>query len=247
MKRPLNVVYLLAAAAMAATTGSADLGRVVPSSLQNDEGNAGEASTFGSGSARIQQVYGTEYLTGLQVGDQITGISFRLDRGQFLGLPAQTVDDFSITLSTAKFGPNDLSMNFGDNLGLDAVTVRQGILTIGPDDYAGGGSPETFGATIAFSTSFSYQGGPLLVDISHSGFTAGGTLVDAHTGSGAQFLFGNRGSQTASGRVGDAGLVANLQVQAVPEPSTYLLLACGSAVLAWSRRLKGGDHGHRAP
>ena len=203
-------------------------------------GVAGEASLFGTESARIQQVFGTSSLTGLQVGDRITGISFRLDQGQFLGLPAQSVADFSVTLSTAKFGPGLLSMNFGENVGSDAVTVRQGMLTIGAGDYAAGGNPGNFGATISFDTPFSYQGGALLLDISHSGLSSGGAMVDAHTSMDAHVLFGSVGAVSAREGLNGAGVVVNLRVEQVPEPSTYLLLAFGSSALAlncrWMKR-----------
>lgn len=233
MKTPARNLLLLGA--IFATTHlawGAETSILVPSSSQNVGGYFGEYFTLGP-SSRLQAVYGASLLNQLQVGDQITGISFS-PNGTQPSVPPQTVADYSITLSTAKNGPGQLSENFRDNIGFDATTVRHGPLVVGQDDYPG------FGKVIEFTTPFTYKGGPLLVDIAHSGFTSG-AFVGGAFGIDAEILWGSAESETSNlGWANSMGVVLNLKVQTVPEPSTYLLLAFGIGALAWIRRRSVG-------
>lgn len=217
---------------------------VVPDFLATSEGNNSETASLGLATERIQVAL-DQSLLGLNVGDQITGLTFRLDRTQS-ELPAQVVNDYSITLSTSTSAAGTLSTTFADNIGADAVNVRSGPLTIDTGDWTGGGRPNPFGPLIAFQTPFVYQGGTLLVDYVHDGFPLGGRRVDFSFGiTGAQTLFGNPDSPTANLQNARNGTPVfqfeahppTPEPEAVPEPAFVTgLLGVSAAALRKRRR-----------
>src|SRR5690349_4563859 len=72
-----------------------------------------------------------------------------------------------------------MSNTLADNRGADEVLVHTGPLTIGAGDYPTGGSPNAFGATISFTTPYTYTGGPLLLEYSHTPFPSTVSFADA--------------------------------------------------------------------
>ncbi len=128
----------------------------------------------------------------LDVGDTITGIRFRLDssQGAFAGA---TYNRFDITL-----GPSagTLSSTFAENFTSSPTTVRTGSLGLVSGDYSDGGSPNNYGSSIPFTTSYVYTGGDLLIEIRFD-TDSGSISVDGVSTSGGTSI-SNVGSDTAN-------------------------------------------------
>jgi hypothetical protein len=241
-------VAVLGLAALAVTGGAAraDL-IVVPGAFTSAEANSNDDFPLGSGAnggqipGRVQQVYGTALLGGLSPGERITGLTFRLDGSVASPLPAQTVPDYQIILSRSANAPGALSTTFAANRGPDATTVFSGPLTIHAGDFPAGGSPNPFGVIISFSTPYTYEGGPLLVEIATDAFPAGGRFIDAvFPAANAEAVFGPGFSGTTANESFAEAFVIEFQIAPapVPEPSTFALLALGGGALAGWRRLR---------
>lgn len=141
---------------------------VLPSNAETTEGGSANSAPFFVSAARFQAVYGTALLGSLAPGSEITGIRFRLDASSAAFANA-FIEDLEIRLSTSQRQPGSLSSNFAMNRGQDEVVVRDGFLAISPDDYPSGSSPNGFGPWIPFVQPFTYEGGPLLLEIGLSG------------------------------------------------------------------------------
>jgi hypothetical protein len=211
---------------------------VVPAGSGATEGASAEGTSLGDFSNRVQSIYGTSLLAGLNVGDVITGLSFRVDGIGPVPAP-QTIANYEIRLSKSPKTPGTLSNTLADNRGADEVIVHTGPLTINAGDYPTGSSPNAFGATIAFTTPYTYTGGPLLLEYSHAPFPAGVSFADAATESAAdgQSAFGTGFGATTA----DLGMTTDVVVvrfQTVPEPATSLAL--GAIVPLLAMRIRRG-------
>ena len=144
----------------------------LPASVDTTEGNSGNSAPFAAGGQRFQSVYGAASLTALPRGAIIKAIRFRLDSGA-MKFPTQTIASFEIQLSTSARPPGSLSPTFAANRGSDAVIVRAGPLAIEPADYPSDAAPNAFGKRIDFNLgSFTYTGGPLLLEVASTTVTA---------------------------------------------------------------------------
>ena len=155
----------------------------IPAGLIGAEQPAPDSSPLGADATayRFQMVYGASLLGGLNIGDIITGMSFRIDATEAAhnsDLPAQTVDSYEIGIGSSLNAPGSLSLTFADNRGGDFVIARSGPLTFNAGDFTGGAEPNAFGVIITFSTSYVYTGGALLIEIAHDGSFSDGRFVD---------------------------------------------------------------------
>ena len=173
----------------------------LPASFAAVEGGNSEITSLGAASNTVQVVYGESLLIAadIQVGDQITGLAFRVEQGG--GAPIWSVADYQIRLATSLNPPGSLDTNFIANRGGDYVVVRSGPLTYTGTEYPTGGSPNTFGPVIPFNTSFTYNGGDLLLEYTHSMIANGGSRADAATIDLAQSKF-SEGFDTTTGAFG---------------------------------------------
>jgi hypothetical protein len=208
--------------AVLALPASALAQAVVPAGSAAAPGASAEGTSLGDFSNRVQSIYGTSLLTDLHVGDVITGLSFRVDTDG-PAPAAQTISNYEIRLSKSSKTPGTLSNTLADNRGADEVIVRTGPLNIAAGDYPTGASPNAFGATIAFTTPYTYTGGPLLLEYSHTPFPSTHSFADAATVNAAdgQSAFGTGFSATTA----DIGMTTDVVVvrfQVVPEPATAL-------------------------
>jgi hypothetical protein len=208
---------------------------VVPAGADATEGGSAEGTSLGDFSNRVQSIYGTSLLSNLHVGDIITGLSFRVD-GIGPAPGPQTIANYEIRLSKSPKTPGTLSNTLADNRGADELIVRNGPLTIAVGDYPIGSSPNAFGATIAFTTPYTYTGGPLLLEYSHTPFPSTHSFADAVANSpDGQSAFGTGfGATTAD--IGMTNDVAVVRFQVVPEPATCGLLALGLGALMLRRK-----------
>lgn len=214
----LGAAVLLSAPARAALV-------VIPGSLAGAEQPAPDSSPLGADDTpqRFQMAYGPTLLGGLNVGDIITGLTFRVDAfpegAHNTTMPAQTVANYEIGIGRSVNAAGSLSMTFEDNRDLDFVIARSGELIINAGDFPGGGSPNAFGAIIAFATPYAYIGGTLLIEIAHDGFPAGGRFVDdsAMGFPDAQQIFGF-GFAATQADYGNESQAMPLQLQVTPGP-----------------------------
>ena len=181
-----RLIGIIAVTLICTSTMHADV--IIPGSLAGVEGNGADDAPLGSGQftgwveSRLQQVYGDSLLTGLTVGDSITGLTFRIDGsgvGDETDLPPQTVTNYEIRLSQSANEPGSLEQFFDLNRGADEIIVRSGPLTFNAGDFTGGSSPNDFGVFIPFTTPYVFKGGPLLLEIGSTVFPLAGRNVDA--------------------------------------------------------------------
>jgi hypothetical protein len=191
----------------------------------------------------------------------LTGVQFRLALGEnwrpagYVGSTwpdaALNFSDLTITLAKASAG----LVSDGEYLSLtptfasymvSPTVVRTGSLTINPNTFTATGSltvPNAWGPTIDFSTNYTFNpGDTLIVMISHTGYGAAGTPLQA--------FFASRGFQngladaisstTGANQIAPNGfsspLYMNFTTQVVPEPATFAALGIGAVALLRRRR-----------
>ena len=166
---------------------------VVPVDFANEEGTSGgEGTSLGIFSNSAQVVYNESLLTGLNIGDQITGVSFRLNGAGLINLrqaPVWSVDDYIISIGSSLNSAGDLAANFADNRGADFILgAHSGPVTFDGTEFdtsstaesTGRNSPafqngtntnlvpNAFGFEFVFDTPYTYNGGDLLLEYTHS-------------------------------------------------------------------------------
>ena len=112
---------------------------------------------------------------GLRPGDTLTGLSFRLNGTNTA--PIWTVEDYQIRLATSLNSAGFLDDVFANNRGDDYTVVRSGELTYDGSEYSTSDTgPHPFGEELTFDTTFTYNGGDLLLEYTH-------TLIDTDNNS----------------------------------------------------------------
>ena len=183
MKRLLSFSVLCFALAIA-PYAHAQTTTVVPNQLTNTEGpSGGEGTALGRFSNTAFIVYGEDLITaaGINTGDVLTGLAFRVDGGTSTSndqSPNFGVDEYVIQLGQSTVAPGDLiENNFQSNAVGGALTeVRSGPLDLFQNDFdsntnnasSTSGTPNAFGPEITFDTNYVYTGGDLLLLYSHT-------------------------------------------------------------------------------
>jgi len=203
---------------------------VVPGQYAGTNASSSDNAPLGVANQYIQQEYAGSLLaaSGLEPGEQITAIGFRIASGQ-TGLVAQTVSDYSIWMGPAVFSPGNMSSTLADN-GSDMTLVRSGELDITDGQFPGGSGANPFGM-IQLSQPYTYSGDDLLIEIAFSGFASGGNVDAAYPydSSLAQTAFGTGpDATTADQGLFDEAIVMAFNVTPVPEPSAIAPFACGT-------------------
>ena len=185
----------------------------------------------------------------VQVGAVLTGLAFRIGGGPSANRPAPNfrVDDYVIRLSTSQNSASLLSDTFADNRGADLVIVHSGEVVFNAADYddsnnGSGEGPNEFGPTIVFDNTFTYNGGDLLLEYTHTGAlplvgesVAVTSQADAVSGiAGVETIFGAGFDATERGFDGGNNFAPVVQFSVIPEPSVGLL--GGIALLGLLRR-----------
>ena len=177
---------------------------VVPTAFAATAGGGTFLGPLSNAQRTYQLLIHSDQLTAL-VGQNLTGITFRLLPSATANWPAAdaafTAYDIRLSESVA---PADRNLTFASNVVGAQTLVRSGPLTFTAGTFPFGGSPTTFGPVIAFSTSYPYPGGHLLVEIRHTGFTGTSASVDSvlatntTAGYGTQFSACWTGSYTGT-------------------------------------------------
>ncbi|MCC5787523.1 MAG: dockerin type I repeat-containing protein [Phycisphaerales bacterium] len=175
MKKRVCVAALLATAGSAFAQSST----VVPNAYETDPGTIIFLGPLAN-SVRTYQLIISESQLGSIIGQDITGIAWRLPASATVGWPDLQIEYFTYDiLMSEAVNPADRLFDFGANIVGSQSVVRSGPLTITPFSYPSGGAPNDFGAEIEFDTPWNYAGGNLAVQIVHNGSTGTSRAVDA--------------------------------------------------------------------
>ena len=249
MKQLLSFSLFCSAMAIAPLAHSSTI--VLPDGFDVAEGSSNEATSLGGFANTVHVVYNESVLQagGLQVGDVLNGLAFRIGDGPSSRRPAPNfrVDNYLIRLSTSQNSASLLSDTFSENRGADVVTVHTGEVVFNAADFDDssntvGSGPNDFGPVITFDSTFTYTGGDLLLEYTHTGALAldGETSAvtsegDAAGGlAGVETIFGAGFDATERGFDGGNNFAPVVQFTVVPEPSVGLL--GGIALLGLLRR-----------
>lgn len=218
---------------------------VVPSALNGVEGNS-SYNMNGGFVATFQQLYSGSLLSSLPVGVQITGFQLRLDGGQPTGPSnAYSFTNYDVRIGTSLNGAGSLSATVADNFGPDTIVARTGALSFGVNSFPGGNSPNDFGPVISFDNPYIYNGGNLLLTVTHTAGGGSSIVWDGEFGGLAAGLAHYRqqngvfDSPTTDSDFDGYALTVQFQYAAVPEPTTWAMLgvtAAGTALYLRRRR-----------
>lgn len=238
----LSALMLAGAPAIADTV-------VAPGAAGNAQGPA-PIRYFGSGGSRVQQIYSSNFFTGIQ---SISALSFRAYPGAVPGIFSNSISisDIIVRLSTTSAGDETgtlASSTFANNVGADVSTVFSGALTL--TTAATGSGAQPFDYTITFATPFFYDSssGNLLLDVniptaatvSGSGF---GFLTFDTVNSFNDGIYSvvdiNNGAAT-TGFANTAGAITSFTTSAVtaavPEPASWALMIGGLGLAGMTLR-----------
>jgi hypothetical protein len=224
---------------------------VSPSTQTNVEGDTDNGFPFnlsnfaGDTSMRYQQVYAASQFSSVGSNMEITGITFRPD-ATFGAAYSSTLSNIRIDLSTTSAPANALSTTFANNIGSDDKIVFSGALSTSSSFTGPAAGPKNFDIHINFTTPFVYNpaNGNLLLEVLN--FAGGGTTQfdadqSSHDSLGSRLFAINdanatTGTQSSIVLITQFDFVPAAPPAAVPEPSTFALLALGGGALAGWRR-----------
>lgn len=206
---------------------------IIPPAAATTEGSL-SAGTGVNGFFTEQVLYQGSDLTGLNVGDVITGYRNRLDVSETAAAPTtpQTWNRLDVTLGV---GNPVMTTTFADNFASAPTTVRTGsILFPAFATPADGGptGPHSFGFEVVFDTPYVYTGGPLLFEFrTQTGAVAVDLDVMGPTQTNAMYALGAGDNATEAGLAfGNFGYAMMLSTTSVPEPGSTAILLLGSVV-----------------
>lgn len=248
MKTFRHVLLALGVGALALPVGAQTV--VVPNANALVEGANGLNTMVRTQARTIQMIIGASQLSTIPLGGTITGLAFRLDEQ----VPAQgnqptfpiTFSSYDIYMGVSAVAPGAESATFANNYLAPRQQVRSGALTLGtgffPDTP---GAPNPFSADIAFNAGgFVYNGGDLVLELTHTGNGASDFGLDATPNSASAVAHASVGyNATTSGDINNSGPTLLMPVvrfsfsgTAAPEPGALALMALGAGVLVARRR-----------
>ena len=129
---------------------------------------------------RLQFIIAASELRYIPVGSVIDSLWLRQQASELFAAPDvdSSALDFEISLSSAARPPEIMSNIFAENQGPDLVMVHDGPLGIAAGSLPPG-TKGTFGKIAQFRRQFIYKGGPLCIDIRHSGLSTPIGTLDA--------------------------------------------------------------------
>jgi len=225
---------------------------VVPNAYANVAASGSGLNTFirdANNPRTGQLIINSNQLSGINVGDQITGLSFRLWTGSTLNYPPSgaTWTDYTINVGVG-VAPLSGTTILANNFAGAPTMVRTGALAIGAGAYSGtGGPPRPWGTQISFQTPYLYTGGHLTIEVRHTGSNIvnnpANDFLEVATTTDAGYVAGDFRSYTATGNAATTGALANftvtrLTVNPVPEPASMAVLGLGALALMRRRKRK---------
>ncbi len=153
--------------------------QVIPNAYAGTTGTGTFLGPLANAQRTYQLLIHANQLTNL-VGTNLTGFSMRIPASATANWPTAdvTYSNYDIYLS-GSVDPVNRSLTFANNVVGPQTQVRSGSLTIPANSYTFGGSPNAFGPEIVFNTPWQYNGGNVLVEIRHQGFTGTSRSTDA--------------------------------------------------------------------
>lgn len=224
---------------------------VVPNANTTLEGSNGLSTPIRSAARTIQMIISASELASVPIGDQFTGISFRLDNTQLVSRPdfAITFANYDLYMGQAAVTPatanNTLALNYSPG---SKTQVRGGALNLAAGAFSNGGSgatPNAFAATIAFNLNgggYTYKGGDIVLELTHSGNLNTDFALDAAVNSTTATALGDTGYNATTNTNITSGLMPVVRfsyapvVLSAPEPGTLALLGVGAIGLLIRRR-----------
>lgn len=208
---------------------------VLPNSASSSEGASGLNTALQNGARTMQFQVAASQLSGVAVGSVFNGISFRLDSSAATSPSSSySYTQYKITLAEAANTIASMSTTFANNM-VSPVSVYNAPLTISASSYPGGSSPNGWGTTITFGTPYEYQGGDLVVLLSHPAASGGGGMdLDAAVATSEFKSMRSSTFDAATATTTDAVFTVfrlEYSAAAVPEP-TEIALVAGTALLA---------------
>jgi hypothetical protein len=202
---------------------------VAPNADATANGGAEQFGVFGNDSASVitfQWDTAASQLTSL-VGEDITGIGFRLAGGDSSITTPTTIGAFSLELSGSLNPIGSLNQTPANNIASNGVTVYDNpSLVIPANSFIGGTGPNPF-YVINFTTPFLYAGGDLLVTDTNPGtafFAIDAVSVTGSTVTDTAGCFnGVCAPEVYNSPVTE--FLATPGTSTVPEPSSLLLCA----------------------
>lgn len=201
---------------------------IVPNSSASTEGTGTIQDIFlVGGDATVQLFLDNSQLTNFTSGDQIAGMSVRLDAAEATNA-AISYTQFDIEFSQADTASASsgllASTTFATNQGSAPILVRSGALSISAGEITAGSSPNDFSFVIPFTTTYTYTGGTdIVITVRMSGITGSGTILDTVPTNQANQIDwqGAFGSNTAT--VSTSTIIAAPVVELLSEPEMDLL------------------------
>lgn len=240
-------VWVVAATAMFLHGNAFAASLTVPNASAGSEGS--QAFNFFSSAGRTYQVqFAESQLSDIAAGTTITGISFRRNGSLTGSYPTTELSfsDFEITLAEAANAIGSFGSSAAGNM-TDPVKVRDGALAVPAGSYPGDASPNAWGPVISFDSGYTYQGGDLVLLMTHAGITGWSGNLDGVTSDGASGYVARWGGSFQTDSLGFTAntMVIQLHYGAVPEPGTTAVIgALGMVGFAgWrSWRQRAGHH-----
>jgi len=217
---------------------------VIPNANASTPGDTDNRFPFlVSGGMRYQQVFASSQFPGPVVLTEIDLRNGILTSAAF----TSTISSILISLSTTSAAPDALSTTFASNIGANNTQVFNGSLTLSSANGPGPGDTHAFDIIIPFQTPFSYNpaNGNLLLNVTNNSGAngvVGGDFFDAvNVVDSVSRVVGPEGMPGATTGTADTlGLIVQfqtaVQVQAIPEPATLILVGLGLVALGSRRR-----------
>ena len=193
---------------------------VVPPTSENvAAGFFGNTIPLGVGTGgTYQALYMPSQLVGLPIGGQITSLQLRLYNFATAPWPASagTIANYRISFGGSNLTADTLSTTFADNI-TNPVLVRSGSFSLDAGAYPGGAAsgttPEAWGPVITFSTPYTYNGGPLVIEVRSTGIGGSTEFADATPSTSiSKSVFATSSDAATTGAIGNSPIVMRLGI-----------------------------------